>query len=988
MQREKKQEQQPIASLEKRLEGHNNFVYSVAVSPDGKWAVSSSWDETIKTWDMESDRCLKTMTGHKAKVNSVAITPDGTRIVSGSEDNTIRVWDAGTGNQQAKWKVHKEGILSLSILPHGDKVLSASEDKTLKLWDIDSGRCLKTFTGHTEAVRCVATAPDGKHAVSGSFDSTLKYWDLETGQCLATLKGHTSFIRAVQITPDGRRAVSGSADSTIKLWDLEKGACMGTFEGHQAEVYSVVISPDGRLAASSGFTDETVRIWDLKSFTCLQVLKDKEKFFFPVSLTFSPDGSRLVVGTTANTSYYSLYIYKLTDLSPAPAVTSSTRYTNAKIVLVGESGVGKSGLAHRLMEDAFIPTHSTHGMQIWPMDLPLPPQAGLQREALLWDLAGQEDYRLIHQLFLDETALALVLFNPQKEDPFAEVRDWVKILKNIACRDRNRDVPKLLIAARTDVGGITVSRAKIDRFLDENRFAHYLPTSAKTGQNCSDSQDPQKTSQLKQLIARHIPWDSLPWTSTPPLLRRLKNALLEMTETDDSPLLRFAELVRRLKRALPDHPFSDGDVRTAAQLVANHGLVLPLAFGDLLLLSPELLNGYASAVIRAARKHTDEIGAVAQQAVFQKTISFDGVHRLPHADEDLLLRAMVETFLDKSLCIAEDTPKGKQLIFPCQYRRERAIPSHPQVLVSYTFTGELATIYTTLVVRLWYSREFHNKELWRNAAEFMTATNNTAGLMMERTGEGEGTISVFFDTHVTDELKLMFIKYVHQHLEKYAADVTRDRRYLCGNNDCAEPVTNRKALRKRLDDGKTFITCSFCDEKIPLVDLIEQRLHSDPVAQKVMEMDARADKELDTQSLEQILIGQMMAVCGEANQIFRPVTLFDYGIDGEVEFKDEKGKASGKKIYVQLKSGDSYLRERKRDRVTLFDVKNPRHLDYWVNQPVDVYLVIRSSDGVIRWMNITRYLKSRPDKTSKQITFTGEKLDAAAIKRLRHRCLS
>ncbi|HYO65033.1 MAG TPA: DUF4365 domain-containing protein, partial [Archangium sp.] len=64
-------------------------------------------------------------------------------------------------------------------------------------------------------------------------------------------------------------------------------------------------------------------------------------------------------------------------------------------------------------------------------------------------------------------------------------------------------------------------------------------------------------------------------------------------------------------------------------------------------------------------------------------------------------------------------------------------------------------------------------------------------------------------------------------------------------------------------------------------------------------------RELDTQALEQILIGHMMAVCGEANQIFRPVTMFDYGIDGEVEFKDNDGQASGKKIYVQLKSGNS-----------------------------------------------------------------------------------
>src|SRR5712672_3654618 len=122
-------------------------------------------------------------------------------------------------------------------------------------------------------------------------------------------------------------------------------------------------------------------------------------------------------------------------------------------------------------------------------------------------------------------------------------------------------------------------------------------------------------------------------------------------------------------------------------------------------------------------------------------------------------------------------------------------------------------------------------------------------------------------------------------------------------------------------------------------------------------MDATATRELDTQALEQILIGHMMAIAGEANQIFRPVTMFDHGIDGEVEFKDNDGKASGKRICVQLKSWNSYLRTRQSDGSEVFVFKDDRHFDYWAYQPVDVYLVIRQTDElsgqqVIRWMNV------------------------------------
>ncbi len=196
------------------------------------------------------------------------------------------------------------------------------------------------------------------------------------------------------------------------------------------------------------------------------------------------------------------------------------------------------------------------------------------------------------------------------------------------------------------------------------------------------------------------------------------------------------------------------------------------------------------------------------------------------------------------------------------------------------------------------------------------------------------------------------------------------------------------AVRDRLEQKKNFIYCRACDEKVPLIDFIERRLKSDPVARKIMAMDATATRELDTQALEQILIGHMMAICGEANQIFRPTTMFDYGIDGEVEFKDDNGKASGKRIYIQLKSGNSYLRTRKSDGNEVFDIKDERHLEYWINQPVDVYLVIRQTDETtgaqtIRWMNVTRYLKERRDKKSRQIIFSGEQLDMKAVWKVR-----
>jgi hypothetical protein len=217
---------------------------------------------------------------------------------------------------------------------------------------------------------------------------------------------------------------------------------------------------------------------------------------------------------------------------------------------------------------------------------------------------------------------------------------------------------------------------------------------------------------------------------------------------------------------------------------------------------PELLNGYAGAIIRAARAHIDEIGCVLESALYGDGFDFTGVARLKHRpDEELLLRALVQTFLDNSLCIAEETPQGRHLVFPTQYRREKDLPRDPDIFVSYTFSDEWQTVWTTLVVRLWYSQEFRHRELWRNAAEFASPKDYALGMKIDnKQGEGMATISLYFDVHVTDELKAIFIEYVHRHLDRYGCDVSRDRRYVC--EDCGKPVKDLEAVRKRLDSGK------------------------------------------------------------------------------------------------------------------------------------------------------------------------------------------
>ena len=209
-------ERQQQAPTVKVLEGHTGGVVCVAITPDGQRAVSGSWDDEVRVWDLESGRCLATLKGHADDVYSVAVTADGQRAVSGSYDETVRVWDLAAGQCCVILEGHTHTVVGVAVTADGQLVVSSSKDGTVRVWDLAVVRCRATLEGHTSTVGGVAVTADGQRAVSSSEDRTVRVWDLEAGQCLITLEGHTNTVGGVAVTADGQRAVSGSEDRTCE----------------------------------------------------------------------------------------------------------------------------------------------------------------------------------------------------------------------------------------------------------------------------------------------------------------------------------------------------------------------------------------------------------------------------------------------------------------------------------------------------------------------------------------------------------------------------------------------------------------------------------------------------------------------------------------------------------------------------------------------------------------------------------------------------
>ncbi|MCL1475722.1 WD40 repeat domain-containing protein, partial [Argonema antarcticum] len=119
---------------------------------------------------------LRTFGGHSSWVNAVAVTPDGKQAISGSFDDTLKLWNLATGEELFTFGGHSSPVTAVAVTPDGKQAISGSNDDTLKLWNLETGAELKTFKGHSSAVTAVAVTPDGKQAISGSNDDTLKLW--------------------------------------------------------------------------------------------------------------------------------------------------------------------------------------------------------------------------------------------------------------------------------------------------------------------------------------------------------------------------------------------------------------------------------------------------------------------------------------------------------------------------------------------------------------------------------------------------------------------------------------------------------------------------------------------------------------------------------------------------------------------------------------------------------------------------------------------
>ncbi len=272
----------------------NDYIRTVAFSPDGKMLAAGFLHGAIKIWEVYSGVNSLRLEGHLASVNSVVFSPDSSWVASGSRDKTIRLWDSESGLEIQTLEGHLGEVRAVAFSPDGDWLVSGSHDRTVRVWRVVTGRQVQILGHHNHQVTSAAFSPTGRWIASGSLDKTVKLWDVTTGSEARTLRGHTKGVQSLAFSPDGKLMASGGQDRAIKIWEVRTGREIQTLTGLQNDVSSVAFSPDGKLLAA-GSLGQTVKVWKLDAGQVIKTVRFTEISYN--SVAFSPRGQWLALGS-------------------------------------------------------------------------------------------------------------------------------------------------------------------------------------------------------------------------------------------------------------------------------------------------------------------------------------------------------------------------------------------------------------------------------------------------------------------------------------------------------------------------------------------------------------------------------------------------------------------------------------------------------------------------------------------------------------------
>lgn len=588
---------------------------------------------------------------------------------------------------------------------------------------------------------------------------------------------------------------------------------------------SVAYSFDGRLLFSLGL-DNKVKIWDADTFTGSAALSSQihDKKYFPT--IGSHPKEPILVAPSVNPSELLFLRFNTEFLERKESAPAGRTRTRVKVALVGNSEVGKTQIANRLRGLDYDPGETTHGINITCiaatiLDTSLVGEEWSDRDVLLWDLGGQKDYQLIHQLFLHNTSLALLLCDPTRRDvAYHDVETWVNKLHQQA---RGTAVSKILVGTKVDADLGLIVENELTALTTRLGIDGSIQTSAKTGNGIAH---------LGSAIVKAIDWQRFERVVRPGLFQVIRDKLEELRSSGEIAVTvpALIESLHESKSVDVQDPVGRVDVgafNIVVTQLALQGVIAATRLTDgtqVLVLQISEIERYAGSLLVLASNNPDGIPAVDELSILGAS-NLPGIsekERLPRDQERVVIEAVIQLLLQNGICLRHDG----MLVFPSKVTAtsDESVPGgYDELFQHIDFVGAIENVYATLITSLSNSRRFGRLRIRPGRVEFVGRGRGICAIGCVSAGPGRATLRAYVSAEAFKDDRILFYSYIQEHLGRMGIELNErlEVRCTCGS------VLEDELIRKRLERGNGDIVCPMCETRHDLGELRQYGVNID-----------------------------------------------------------------------------------------------------------------------------------------------------------------
>ncbi len=167
------------------------------------------------------------------------------------------------------------------------------------------------------------------------------------------------------------------------------------------------------------------------------------------------------------------------EFLPESKINQSDNYINFKLIIIGDTGVGKSSVLKRAVKNIFDENYqATIGFEFLLMHFKV---NDLKLKLQIWDTCGQEMYRSLVQGFYHNSSLALLVYEINNKKSFENLEFWLKDLR----QNTEKDLPVFIIGNKNDLER-KVTQEEVKNFKNTNDIVYFAECSAKNGYNVKE----------------------------------------------------------------------------------------------------------------------------------------------------------------------------------------------------------------------------------------------------------------------------------------------------------------------------------------------------------------------------------------------------------------------------------------------------------------------------------------------------------------------